>query len=102
MRTPRAPATEPTGATAPVAPAPRSLRIAIVAANTFEHDSRLLRTGRALAEDGHRVTLLAFASPGLPAHEQLGERLDLVRLDVDRRVTSAFRPLSAPTRASVR
>jgi glycosyltransferase involved in cell wall biosynthesis len=99
MRTPRAPAAEPTGAPTPVAP--RSLRIAIVAANTFEHDSRLLRTGRALAGDGHRVTLLAYASPGLAAHEQLGERLDLRRLDVDRRVTSAFRPLSEPMRAGL-
>ncbi len=78
-----------------------SLRIAIVAANTFEHDSRLLRTGHALAEDGHRVTLLAFASPGLASHEQLGERLDLRRLDVDRRVTSVFRPLSEPMRAGL-
>jgi glycosyltransferase involved in cell wall biosynthesis len=64
-----------------------------VAANTFEHDSRLLRTGRALAADGHRVTLLAFAAPGLPAHEALGERLDLRRLDVDRRISMAFRSL---------
>ena len=101
MRTPWAPAAEPTGAPTPVARAPRSLRIAIVAANTFEHDSRLLRTGRALAEDGHRVTLLAFASPGLAGHEQLGERLDLRRLEVDRRVASAFRPLSEPMRAGL-
>ncbi len=72
---------------------PRRLRIAIVAANTFEHDSRLLRTGRALAADGHVVTLLAFGAPGLPAREELAERLDLRRVDVDRRITAAFRPL---------
>ncbi|MGC8634411.1 MAG: hypothetical protein ACP5VP_07065 [Candidatus Limnocylindrales bacterium] len=72
---------------------PRPLRIAIVAANTFEHDSRLLRTGRALAADGHRVTLLAFAGPGLARHEELGERLDLRRLEVDRRISVAFRSL---------
>ena len=72
---------------------PRPLRIAIVAANTFEHDSRLLRTGRALAADGHRVTLLAFSAPGLPAHEELGARLDVRRLDVDRGITAAFHPL---------
>ncbi len=72
----------------------RSLRIAIVAANAFEHDSRLLRTARALAGDGHRVTVAAFAAPGLPAHEALGEGLDVRRLDVDRRISSAFRPLS--------
>jgi len=72
---------------------PRQLRIAIVAANTFEHDSRLLRTARALAADGHLVTLLAFRAPGLAAREELAERLDLRRLDVDRRITAAFQPL---------
>ena len=75
-----------------------SLRIAIVAANTFEHDSRLLRTGRALAADGHRVTLLAFAAPGLPDREDLGGGLEVRRLAVDRRVTAAFAPLPAPLR----
>ena len=39
------------------------------------------------------VTLLAFRAPGLPAREELAERLDLRRLDVDRRITAAFRPL---------
>ena len=79
----------------------RPLCIAIVAANTFEHDSRLLRTGRALAADGHRVTLLAFSAPGLPSREELGERLELRRLDVDRRVTAAFRPLSPRLRRAI-
>ena len=77
------------------------MRIAIVAANTFEHDSRLLRTARALAADGHRVTLVAFAAPGLPLHEDLAERLDLRRVAVDRRVTSAFRPLPEAARATL-
>ncbi len=80
------------------AAATRSLRIAIVAANTFEHDSRLLRTGRALAADGHRVTLLAFAAPGLPDREDLGGGLEVRRLAVDRRVTAAFAPLPSPAR----
>jgi glycosyltransferase involved in cell wall biosynthesis len=99
----------PTGSVAPAVTAigsPRSLRIAIIAANTFEYDSRLMRTARALAGDGHRVTILAFAAPGLPRSEILSPgdaatvgsavrpgRLDLVRLDVDRRVTSGFRPI---------
>ena len=80
---------------------PRPLRIAIVAANTFEHDSRLLRTGRALAGDGHLVTLLAFSAPGLPAHEELGERFDVLRLGVDRRISAAFRPLPPRMRREV-
>ncbi|MDA8204377.1 MAG: glycosyltransferase [Chloroflexi bacterium] len=75
----------------------RPLRVAIVAANTFEHDSRLLRTARALAGDGHVVTVLAFQAPGLPTRESVGDRIDLRRLPVDRRVASAFRPL--PERA---
>ena len=75
-----------------VSPA-RRLKVAIVAANTFEYDSRLLRTGRALAADGHRVTLIAFAAPGLAEREALGKGLEVRRVPVDRRVTSAFRPL---------
>ena len=75
-------------------PAPQtSLRVAIVAANTFEHDSRLLRAGQALAADGHRVTLIAFAAAGLPGAEVLPGGVEVRRVDVDRRVTSAFRPL---------
>ncbi len=76
-----------------------ALRVAIVAANTFEHDSRLLRTARALAGDGHDVTVLAFEAPGLPARESLGDRIELRRLLVDRRVVSVFRPLPEPVRA---
>ncbi len=85
-----------TGAPA-VSPA-RRLKVAIVAANTFEYDSRLLRTGRALAADGHRVTLVAFAAPGLPARETLGDSLEVRRVPLDRRVTSAFRPLPRSAR----
>jgi glycosyltransferase involved in cell wall biosynthesis len=77
------------------------LRVAIVAANTFEYDSRLLRTGRALAADGHRVTLLALAAPNLPLSETLEGGLELRRLDVDRRVTSAFRPLPQAARRAL-
>ena len=85
----------------PGPPSARPLHIAIVAANTFEHDSRLLRTGRALAADGHRVTLLAFSAVGLPRHEELGEGLELCRLDVDRRVTAVFRPLPPRMRSAI-
>jgi glycosyltransferase involved in cell wall biosynthesis len=75
----------------------RPLRVAIVAANTLQYDSRLLRTARALAGDGHRVTLVGFAAPGLAEREVLGAGLEVRRLDLDRRVTSALRPL--PERA---
>ena len=82
----------------PAASPARGLKVAIVAANTFEYDSRLLRTGRALAADGHWVTLIAFAAPGLAEREALGERLEVRRVSVDRRVTSAFRPLPGSAR----
>jgi glycosyltransferase involved in cell wall biosynthesis len=39
------------------------------------------------------VTVLALAAPGLPATEQLEERIRLVRLDVDRTIAAGFRPL---------
>src|SRR3990172_1233180 len=73
------------------------LRVAIVAANTFEYDSRLLRTASALVGAGHTVTILGLAGPGLPEREQLASGAALRRLPLDRRVTSAFRPL--PQRA---
>jgi len=73
------------------------LRVAIVAANTFEYDSRLLRTASALVGAGHTVTILGLAGPGLPEREQLPSGAALRRLPLDRRVTSAFRPL--PQRA---
>lgn len=71
----------------------RSLHVAIVAANTFEYDSRLWRTAAALAADGHRVTILGLAAPGLHGRERLPIGATLMRLALDRRVTSAFRPL---------
>jgi len=79
----------------------KPLRVAIVAANTFEFDSRLTRTAHALADDGHRVTLVAFAAPGLPEHERLAERLDVRRVAVDRTVVSAVRPLPIPIRRAL-
>jgi glycosyltransferase involved in cell wall biosynthesis len=75
----------------------RPLRIGIVAANTFEFDARLLRTARALAEDGHDVTVLGWAAPGLPAELRLPDGILVRRLDVDRRLVRALRPL--PSRA---
>lgn len=79
------------------------MRIAIVCANTVEFDSRLRRTAAALADDGHRVTLVGFAAPHLPDHEPLFGRsdVDIVRVHVDRRIATAFRPLPEPARAAV-
>jgi glycosyltransferase involved in cell wall biosynthesis len=74
------------------------LRVAIVAANAFQFDARLLRAASALAEDGHRVTVVALAGPRLPRRETLGSGIELVRLPLDRRITSALRPLPQPIR----
>ena len=47
------------------------LHVCFVTANTFEYDSRTLRAAQALAADGHRVTVVALAGPGLAAEETL-------------------------------
>lgn len=73
------------------------MKVVIVAANTFEYDARQLRTAKALASDGHDVSLVGFAAPGLPDHERLDGGIDLRRVTVDRTIASAFRPL--PMRA---
>ena len=79
----------------------RGLRVTIVAVNTFEFDSRFLRSALTLAEDGHDVTILALAGPGLAASEEIAPRVRLVRLDIDQRVSSALRPLPEPMRAAI-
>lgn len=71
----------------------------MVAANTVEHDSRLRRSAWALARDGHTVTIVGFGGPGLPAEERLGEGVLVRRIELDRRIASAFRPLRPRTRA---
>jgi glycosyltransferase involved in cell wall biosynthesis len=75
------------------------MRVTIVAANTFEFDSRFLRTATTLAREGHAVTILGWSGPGLPRHEVLAAGVELVRLDIDRRISSALRPLPAGARA---
>ncbi|MGZ8501329.1 MAG: glycosyltransferase [Candidatus Limnocylindrales bacterium] len=82
-------------------PVPGRLRVAIVAANTFEYESRLLKTALTLAEDGHAVTVVAFAGPGLPAAATLAERVELRRVVLDRRIASGLRPLPAPLRSAI-
>lgn len=82
-------------------PVPGRLRVAIVAANTFEYESRLLKTALTLADDGHSVTLVAFAGPGLPAAATLAERVELRRVVLDRRIASGLLPLPAAIRSAL-
>jgi glycosyltransferase involved in cell wall biosynthesis len=76
----------------------RSVKVAIVAANTFEHDARQLRTAAALASDGHQVTLVGLAGSGLPERERLDGGIELRRVALDTTIASAFRPLPSPVR----
>ena len=69
------------------------MKVAIVAANTFEFDNRLRRTATALVGDGHEVVLVGFAGPGLAPREELPGGVTLHRVAVDRTIASAFRPL---------
>ena len=77
------------------------MRVTIVAANVFEHDSRFLRTATTLARDGHELTILGWSGPGLPEREQLAPGVRLVRLDIDRRISTALRPLPGGVRGFV-
>ncbi len=74
------------------------MRVTIVAANTFEYDARQLRTARALAADGHAVTLVGFADTGLAPEERLDGGIVLRRIALDLTVEGAFRPLPARAR----
>jgi glycosyltransferase involved in cell wall biosynthesis len=71
------------------------VRIAIVAANSVEFDSRLRRTASALAGDGHDVTIVGFGAAGLPDRDVLpgAPAVTVVRVGLDRRLSEAFRPL---------
>ena len=75
--------------------------VAIVAANTVTFDARQQRTASALAGDGHAVTLVGFAAPGLPAVERLEGGITLRRVVVDGSIASAFRPLPGPLRRGI-
>jgi glycosyltransferase involved in cell wall biosynthesis len=77
------------------------LRVTLVVANTFQFDSRQLRTARTLAEDGHVVRILAWAGPGLPQREELPAGVALQRIDLDRRISSALRPLPVSIRRGI-
>jgi glycosyltransferase involved in cell wall biosynthesis len=79
------------------------VRIAIVAANSVEFDSRLRRTAIALAGDGHDVTIVGFAAPGLPETDVLSGApgVRIVRVALDRRLSEAFRPLPRAARVGL-
>jgi glycosyltransferase involved in cell wall biosynthesis len=69
------------------------VRVTIVAANTFVHDARQLRTADALAGDGHDVVCIGYADPGLPTTEDLPSGAHVRRIEIDRTIAAAFRPL---------
>ena len=75
--------------------------VTIVAANTFTFDARQQRTAAALAGDGHAVTLVGFAAPGLAAEERLDGGITLRRVVVDGTIASVFRPLPGLLRRGI-
>lgn len=75
--------------------------VAFVTANTFEFDSRTLRTAQALAGDGIRVVVVAMAAPHLPAEQTLDGGIAVRRPWVDRRISAAFRPLPRSIRRAL-
>lgn len=77
------------------------VEVTIVAANIVTFDARQQRTAAALAGDGHAVTLVGFAAPGLPAVERLRDGTLVRRIEVDGTIASAFRPLPAPLRRAI-
>jgi glycosyltransferase involved in cell wall biosynthesis len=86
----------------PAPPSPtHGLRVTLVAANTFEYDSRFLRTATTLAADGHRVRVLGWSDPALPRTQELAPGVTLTRLDIDRRITEALRPLPRGMRRAI-
>jgi len=85
----------------PEGPQPGRLNITIVAANPFEFDSRFLRSATSLAADGHRLRILGWSAPGLPREEELAPGVQLTRLDIDRRISNALRPLPRRLRNAV-
>jgi glycosyltransferase involved in cell wall biosynthesis len=69
------------------------VKVAFVAANTFQYDARQMRAASAVAGDGHEVVLVGLAGPGLAEREQLEDGIELRRVVVDGTIASAFRPL---------
>lgn len=74
------------------------LHVCFVTANTFEYDSRTLRAADALTADGHRVTVVALQGSGLATEATLDGGIRLLRPALDRRISSALRPLPMAAR----
>ena len=56
-------------------------QISMIVWNTFQNDARVLKEAETLAGQGHAVTVFALLQPGeTPAHEVLGEGLEVVRV----------------------
>ncbi len=72
-----------------------------MAANPFEFDSRFLRSATSLAADGHHLRILGWSAPGLPPEEELAPGVRLTRLDIDRRISNALKPLPERVRRRV-
>jgi glycosyltransferase involved in cell wall biosynthesis len=72
--------------------------VAFVTANTFEFDSRTLRTAAALAASGLRVVVVAQSAAGL-ARQEVVDGVVVRRPFVERRISGAFRPLPGPVRS---
>ena len=72
-----------------------------MAANPFQFDSRFLRSAESLAQDGHELTILGWSGPGLPAEEHPAPGVRLLRLDIERRISDALRPLPMTARRVV-
>ena len=77
------------------------MKVAFVAANTFQYDARQMRAASAVAGDGHTVTLVGLAGPGLPEHDHLEDGIELRRVAVDGTISSAFRPLPVAARRAL-
>ncbi len=92
---------DPRAPTGGQAQARRSLHVTLVVANTFQFDSRQLRTAGTLAADGHQVRILAWSGADLPVEEELAGGLRLTRITLDRRISSALRPLPSGARRIV-
>lgn len=55
--------------------------------NTFENDSRVDRSARALVEQGHQVTLLCLYRKGLPRREKING-YEVIRCELGSKKTS--------------
>src|SRR3954454_21522348 len=67
---------------------PPIVKVAFVAANTFQYDARQMRAASALAGGGPEVVLVVLAGPGLLASESLDRAIELRRVAVDGSIAS--------------